>query len=708
MSYFDPLRAELKQYLSRKKINQIHKAYLIAEEAHKPQKRKSGEPYITHPVAVAIILAKMRMDAATIIAAILHDTVEDTSVTHQQIVDAFDNEVADLVDGVTKLTQMKFESVKHAQAENFRKMFLAMSEDIRVILIKLADRLHNMQTLTVFRSDKCHRIAKETLEIFAPIAHRLGMHSFRVEFERLGFEALHPLRYRVIKKCVEQSRGERREIVEMIETTLKDCLKRAKIKYNSIAGREKALYSVYKKMKQKRAPLSEVLDIYAFRIVVPNIDACYRTLGQVHSLYKPLPRRFKDYISIPKANGYQSLHTTLLGPYGVPIEIQIRTTDMDHVAESGIAAHWIYKSGDKIANDAQHRAREWVKQILELQHNSGDTVEFLENVKIDLFPDELYVFTPRGNIVKLQSGSTPVDFAYNIHTDVGNTCIAAKVDRQYVPLTTTLENGQTVEIMNSPTATPNAAWLNFVVTGKARSGIRHFLKSRRREESADLGRRLFNSALEEAGVDASSEDLQQVTLVLGMKTVEDLYESIGLGNRVASVLVSQVKAMKEDTEEFVSNVGHGFKDISIKGTEGMALQFADCCYPIPGDNISGVLQGGQGIMVHRTECEKLKRLHQHVDKLITLGWAEHVHGQFHTFLNIQVPNEPGVLAALALAIADAGSNIENIGAESSDNQFISVDIELTVTNRHHLANVMRRIHSINKNEPIHSKRILKS
>ncbi|MFZ0468664.1 MAG: RelA/SpoT family protein, partial [Thiogranum sp.] len=487
----------LESYLEPGQVREIYRAYLFGAEAHEGQHRVSGEPYIYHPIEVARILAGMHMDAPSIIAGILHDVIEDTGTPKELVVSEFNEEIAELVDGVSKLTMIKFESQAEAQAENFRKMMLAMVKDIRVILVKLADRLHNMRTLGVMRADKRRRIARETLEIYAPIANRLGMNQIRLELEDLGFAAMYPMRYRVLSEAVRRARGNRKEILNKIESAIGQRLDEEDLQYR-LLSREKHIYSLYKKIRDRVGSFAEVFDVYAFRIVVDAVDTCYRVLGMMHNLYKPVPGKFKDYIAIPKANGYQSLHTVLFGPYGVPIEAQIRTDDMDRVAESGIAAHWLYKSSsDKTGggNNAQTRAREWLRELLEMQRNAGNSLEFLENVKIDLFPDEVYVFTPAGDILELPRGATAVDFAYAVHTDVGNTCIAAKIDRRLAPLRTPLLNGQTVEIITATGAHPNPAWLNFVTTAKARSNIRHYLKNLQNDEAVELGQRMLDKSL---------------------------------------------------------------------------------------------------------------------------------------------------------------------------------------------------------------------
>lgn len=698
LSCFTELRRELEKYLDKKQIKSIHRAYLLGKQAHEGQTRQSGEPYITHPIAVATILAKMRMDAPTIIAAILHDVIEDTAVEKSTLISEFDNQVAELVDGVTKLTLIQFESKAEAQAENFRKMVLAMVKDVRVILIKFADRLHNMRTLGSLKPEKRRRIAKETLEIYAPIANRLGMHSLRIEFEDLGFAALHPYRYQVLKKTVQKAIGNRHEIVAQIETELKKCLKKHKLRSIAVWGRQKHLYSIYHKMQQKRLSLSEIMDVYGFRIIVKTADACYRTLGAVHSLYKPLPERFKDYIAIPKSNGYQSLHTTLFGPHGVPIEIQIRTETMDYIAENGIAAHWLYKTNEQVASEAQLRAREWFKSLVEMQQSTGTSLEFIENVKIDLFPDEVYVFTPQGYILKLPSGATPVDFAYAIHSDVGNTCVAAKVERRLVPLSMPLASGQTVEIIRSPGARPNSAWLNFVVTAKARSSIKHFMKNQRRNEAIEFGKRLLENTLNSLNrnlAEFSLATLNSAMQAFDYKSTDELLEAIGLGNQVPLVVAHRLLAIAENKgADDTSREPQARKPLIIKGTEGMMVSFANCCHPLPGEPIIGCFTAGEGITIHRIQCHKIDKLRQQAGYCVDVEWAPNVEGDFLVDTEIEIADQRGVLAALTKAIADAGANIEDVSVISRDGNYNRIHLALSVHDRAHLAAVVKRVRSL--------------
>ncbi len=695
MSYFDELQQALSLYLDLEEVDKCHQAFLFAETAHQGQMRRSGEPYISHPVAAALILADMRLDYQTIMATLLHDVVEDTRVKKEELIKLFGEDVTALVDGVTKLTKIKFESRAEAQAENFRKMVLAMVKDIRVIIVKLADRLHNMKTLGVMPSATRQRIAIETLEIYAPIANRLGMHHVYTGLEDLGFKALYPMRYRAIKSAIEKSRGNRRELTQKIERDLQEALEDLNIPYEHVFGRKKHLYSIYRKMRQKKASFAEISDVFAFRVITEDIDSCYRVMGALHQTYKPVPQRFKDYIGIPKVNGYQSLHTMLFGPFGVPLEVQIRTREMDRVAENGVAAHWIYKSAGLEVNEAQLRAREWVQRLLEMQRSTGNSLEFIENVKIDLFPDEVYVFTPKGHIMELPKGATPVDFAYIVHSDIGNSCVAAKVNRRLVPLSIPLTNGQTVEIITAPCAHPSPTWLNFVVTGKARSNIRNFLKGQQHVESTKLGHRLLEQALAELASDYDKvppESLQALLLDLDYKTVDDLLYAIGIGNEMPMVIARRLVIAHENSELEKTMRA---KPLVIKGTEGMVVHFADCCQPIPGDKIVGRFQQGRGILVHASDCPVIKKSRINPDQYISLRWDEHVKGEFWVDITVDVANKRGVLAALATAIAEADSNIGNINVDPRDGRHNAVTFSISVTDRTHLALVMRRLRGQN-------------
>jgi GTP pyrophosphokinase len=639
-------------------------------------------------VAVARILAEYHFDPQTIMAALLHDVIEDCGVTKEELAQQFGAQVADLVEGVSKLTQIKFRTRAEAQAENFRKMMMAMVQDIRVILIKLADRLHNMRTLGALNPEKRRRIANETLEIYAPIALRLGMYGIRGELEDLGFAARYPMRYRVLKESVKKARGNRKEIVNTIIETIQNRLE-AELLHARVIGREKDLFSIYRKMKEKRASLNEVMDVYGFRVICDSEDSCYRILGLLHSLYIPVPGRFKDYIAIPKANGYQSLHTTLKGPHGVHIEVQIRTEAMDQMAENGVAAHWLYKSNND-TNPAELKAREWMKSLMELQSRAGDSMEFIENVKIDLFPDEVFVFTPNGSIVVLPHGATAVDFAYAIHTDVGNSCIACKIDRQIMPLSTPLSNGSTVEIITAPGAKPNPSWLSFVITGKARANIRHFLKNLRQDEAINLGKRLLQQALDD-GVkleDISDELKQQVAVKTKHKNFDEVLADIGLG-RLASVVVAH--RLQPEHEAKDESSAKEPKPLAIRGTEGLLVSYAKCCHPIPYEPIVAFVSAGRGIIIHRADCKNVARFSKNDHKYMPVQWEDNIRGEFVVELRVVVFNQRGVLAKVTSVIADAEANIVNIDIDPQDGVTNALNFTMTVRDRIHLANIIRRV-----------------
>ncbi len=695
MRLFSKLSEKL-NYLPEQPIEKIFQAYTVASDAHKEQKRQSGEPYITHPLAVASILADMHMDAETIMAALLHDVIEDTPVEKKTLALQFGEPVAELVDGVSKLTRIEFKNKAEAQAENFHKMVLAMSRDIRVVIIKLTDRLHNMRTLDNLLPEKRRRIARETLEIYAPIANRLGMRTVFSELENLGFAALYPERYRILKENVSRMVGSQKKIMHTVDKKLHEVLTQHHLSQCTITSREKNLYSLYTKMRNRSLSIRQITDVYGFRIITDSIDTCYRVLGIVHSLYKPLPEKFNDYIAIPKANGYQSLHTSLFGPLGVPIEVQIRTRLMDQIANSGIAAHWLYKSDEKTTGEAQLRAQQWVKNLLEMQQKTGNSLEFIENVKIDLFPDEVYVFTPKGKIMELPRGASVIDFAYAVHTDIGNTCVAAEVDRQLAPLSTLLVNGQTVEIMTSKNGRPNTAWLDFAVTARARSGIRHYIHTKRRKESIALGKGLLNQALKGLSLSLkkiSPQTLQRMMQLTGCKTLEDLLEDIGLGNRLAMLVSHQ---LAEGIQAVYPKDGHVVTEhpLLIKGTEGIVLHFAACCYPIPGDPILGILTAGEGLMVHIESCSRIKKQRRHPEKFVSVSWSESIQGEFITSLIISATNQRGVLAKLAQAIADSNANIEDIEILERDANHYRVAFKLYIANRIHLAQVIRNLRHI--------------
>ena len=688
LASFEQLIAD---YLPLDQAQQVRRAYYYSEQAHYGQTRRSGEPYVTHPLAVASILARMHMDSQSLMAALLHDVIEDTGVNKEDIGAQFGEEVAELVDGVSKLTHVEFDSVELRQAENFQKMTLAMARDIRVILVKLADRLHNMRTLGVLNREKIKRIASETLDIYAPIAMRLGMNEVRMEFEDLGLKALYPMRARRLEAARRAASGNRKQLIDQIRGQLSQTLDREGLTA-TVVGREKHLFSIYSKMKAKRKSFSEVMDIFAFRLLVDSVDDCYRALGMVHSLYKPVPGEFKDYIAIPKANGYQSLHTVLKGMHGVPIEIQIRTHEMEDMANNGIAAHWLYKSEETGANISHTRAREWVQGLLEMQQRAGDSLEFIENVKIDLFPDEVYVFTPRGDILELPKGSCAVDFAYAVHSDIGNQCVAARVSNQLVPLSEPLESGATVEIVTSPTGRPSPSWLNWVVTARARTHIRHFLKDQREEDSLALGRNLLDRALmaHDLRLSAIDENTMQAALkALGKNDVNSLLIDVALGNTLPHIAVAQLTQISG--ESVVAGEG---ATLGIRGTEGMSVTYAKCCCPLPGDPIQGYLSQEKGLMVHRESCRNLVEHRDQPDRLISLHWDDVVERTYPVGLRVQVENRRGMIAVLATRLSAMGLNIERIATQNKDVEFTFVDLELQVTSRTHLAHAMKRLRSV--------------
>jgi RelA/SpoT family (p)ppGpp synthetase len=677
----------LESYLPGEQIELVIKAYEFGAAAHQGQTRRSGEPYISHPVAVAQTLADMHMDAQAIAAAILHDVIEDTATPIARLEAEFGSEIAALVDGVSKLDQMQFHSRAEAQAESFRKMMLAMIEDIRVILVKLADRLHNMATLGAMPRDKRVRIARETLEIYAPIANRLGINHLKVGLEDLGFRHLYPNRYAVLERALKRSKGSQRQYIKKISDTIRKAMDTEHIE-GEVIGREKHLYSIYKKMNEKKRPLADIVDVFGCRIIVADVMTCYRMLGLVHGLYKPMPGRFKDYIAIPRVNGYQSLHTTLFGPNGMPLEVQIRTRDMDRVAESGVAAHWQYKAEDKTTATPQRRAREWLAHLVEIQE-SGSSEEFLESVKVDLFPDKIYVFTPKGDIMPLPKGATTVDFAYAVHTDVGNRCVAAKIDRNLVPLRTPLQNSQTVEIITARGAKPNPHWVTFVTTAKARSAIRQYMKNMRSSESIDLGKRLLDrslkdlkSSLRKVGKVRMKEALKE----LGLETDSQLFEQLGLGERLAPLTARFLVGDKEVSETKVSAAS-----LVIAGTEGMVVSYAKCCYPIPGDEIMGYLSSGRGVVIHRNSCGNLINFRKQPEKWLTVSWEMEISRDFSSQIHVDTENKTGVLAEVAATIADSESNIEQVSVLDRQDDCSVLNFVLQVKDRKHLAEILRNI-----------------
>ncbi|OCG07741.1 (p)ppGpp synthetase [Gilliamella sp. wkB178] len=688
MQYFDSLKKVVASYLPVKQVELIQDAYLFAQKAHEGQFRCSGEPYVTHPVAVATILADMRLDYETIIAALLHDTIEDTAITFQDITDNFGKHVATLVEGVSKLDKLKFRNRQEAQAENFRKMVLAMTEDVRVILIKLADRTHNMRTLGALRPDKRRRIAKETLEIYAPLAHRLGIHHIKTELEILGFTAMYPNRAKVIEKVIEAARGTRKELIQQILSEIRERLAEAKIDAE-VEGIEKNIYVIYQKMQLREQHFHSIMDIYIFRIVVKDVDTCYRVLGLVHNLYKPRLNRFKDYIAIPKANGYQSLHSSLIGPHGTPVEVQIRTEDMEQMAEMGVAAHWVYNENDELSHTtAQIKAQRWMQSLLELQQSVGNSFEFIENVKSDLFPKEIYVFTPKGRIVQLPEGATAVDLAYAVHSDIGYQCIGAIVDRKPYPISQPLSNGQTVEIITSPEGRPNANWLNFVVSAKARSRIRQALKTLKREDAIELGRRLLNLSLAKiGGIEAlSPEKIARIVELSKQSSFDDVLAEIGLGN-----IMSHFIAKGLEHKELLSNQSEPNKTLVITGSEGVLVTFAKCCHPIPNDPIVGHVSTEKGLTVHHESCRNISGYQNNPEKYISLKWAANIKQLFVAEIWVDILSNQGSLAHLLSIINEENTHLQWLNTEEKDQQIYTIILQIEVKNTQQLNELMRKM-----------------
>ena len=684
------LTDKLSRYLDRKDVAKVARAYKYSEQCHQGQMRQSGDAYISHPLAVANILADMRMDHESLMAGLLHDVIEDTGVTKGQISRRFGRTVADLVDGVSKLTEIEFETKAEQQAESFQKMTLAMSRDIRVVLVKLADRLHNMRTLGVLSPEKRRRIARETLEIYAPIAQRLGINDIRIEFEDLGFATMYPLRHRRLREAMKSARKNRKEIVTEIQKAIEVRLEGESF-HALVKGREKHLWSIYQKMRSKKKSFRDIMDVFAFRLVVDSVDDCYRILGMMHNLFKPVPGEFKDYIAIPKANGYQSLHSLLVGMHGVVIEVQIRTKEMEMMANYGIAAHWEYKSGSNNIDGNQRRANRWVQGLLEMQKHAGDSLEFLEHVKGDLFPDEVYVFTPNGEIAELPSGATPIDFAYSVHTGIGDSCIACHVDGQLTPLSEQLKSGQKVEIITADGAQPNPNWLNFVVTAKARSAIRHFLKNQQHDESVDLGKRLLDQALSNFGTQYKELKKSQIKRLLketGAKSFEYILQQIGLGNRVPFAVANVL--VPEDKRKIADGKKNSTLPVLVDASDGLLLHYARCCHPIPGDPILGHISPGKGIVIHLESCRNLKEIRSNPEKCMSLTWSPDVRGEFAVELKVEVTPERGFIAALASRMTEKDATIERISVNEKDAFTSIVDVVLTVRDRIHLADILRR------------------
>lgn len=697
MPTVDALSDRLTGYLDLQQIKLVRRAYYYAEQAHDGQRRKSGEPYVTHPLAVASILAGMHMDHQSLMAAMLHDVIEDTAVSREGLEGQFGQEVADIVDGVSKLTHLEFETRAEAQAENFQKMVLAMAVDIRVILVKLADRLHNMRTLGAMPPEKQRRIARETLDIYAPVAARLGMRDLQLELEDLAFQSYYPMRAKYIRRAVVLARGQRKDVISSIEEAIRNRLKQEGLP-GTVSGREKHLYSIYTKMKTKGKSFAEIMDVFAFRIVTESVDDCYRALGIVHNLYKPVPGRFKDYVAIPKANGYQSLHTDLFGARDITIEVQIRTKEMDAVASQGIAEHSHYKIyGDSnSAIDGYNRARKWVQGLLEMQKRAGNSMEFIETVKTDLFPDEVYVFSPKGRIFELPQGATAVDFAYAVHTDIGNSCVSCRINRRLAPLSQPLHSGQTVEIITTPSAQPNMAWLNFVITGKARSAIRHFIKVQHRGESIELGRRLltqflsnYGSSIEEVDPEALNNLLEEAEL----KSLDELLQDIGMGNRMAYVVARRLRPAEHEEEPLPPSDSNK-ATLAIRGTEGMVLHYARCCGPIPGDSITGHISTGRGLVIHRTDCRNIAFMKDDAEKCVYLEWSNSIDDEFIVNLDLKVEPKRGLIATLATTASGTSANVLKIDITETDDALNTVHMDLTVKDRIHLAKVMRKLKAL--------------
>lgn len=696
MYLFEPLDRIIQVYLPPEQIERVKRAYVIARDAHEGQARSSGEPYITHPVAVASIIAEMKLDHEAVIAALLHDVIEDTPYTEEQLAEEFGQSVADIVQGVSKLDKLKFRTRQEAEVANFRKMILAMTKDIRVVLIKLADRTHNMRTLGALRPDKRRRIAKETLEIYSPLAHRLGIEHIKNELEDLGFEAMHPQRYRVLKMAIASARGHRKELIQRISDEITGRLEDVKIEAR-VYGREKHLYSIYQKMRQKDQHFHSILDIYAFRVVVGNVDNCYRVLGQMHALYKPRPKRVKDYIAVPKPNGYQSLHTSMIGPHGVPVEVQIRTEDMDKMADMGVAAHWRYKEGEGHNTTVQLKAQKWLQSIVELQNSAGNSAEFIESVKSDLFSDDIYVFTPKGRIVELPANATAIDFAYAVHSGIGDRCVGALVDRNPYPLSQPLRTGQTVEIITEQGKRPSASWLNFAVSGKARSKIRQALKNQQHDDAIVLGRRQLIRAMNLRSIDElKPEVIQAVLNELHLATFDDLLAEIGLGNQISSVVAQRLlgEPLLIDTDGDPQNN----QPLTIEGVESGLISFAKCCQPIPGDEIIAYVSSGKGLVIHNASCSNVKDYIIDQRHYLPVVWEEVAKDKaikFETEIILDIVNEPGVLAGITSTLAKMNSNIGSISSEAREGNVYQVKIQISVLDKVHFDAILRKLLSVN-------------
>ncbi len=693
------LSAQLAEYLTPSELKKVKEAYRFSDEKHLGQVRKSGEPYISHPIAVAEICADWKLDAQAIMAALLHDVMEDQDVKKEELIERFGAPVASLVDGLSKLEKIEFQSQIEAQAENFRKMLLAMASDVRVILIKLADRLHNMRTLEHMTAPKKRRIAAETMEVYVPIAHRLGLNNIYRELQDLSFSHLYPVRYRTLAKAVKAARGNRREVVKKILESVKHTLAAAALEAE-VYGREKTLYGIYKKMRSKRLSFSQVLDVYGFRVVVDDFASCYVALGTLHGLYKPMPGKFKDYIAIRKLNGYQSLHTTLIGPYGTPVEFQIRTQEMHRTAESGVAAHWLYKNGDSNLSDLQQRTHAWLQSLLDIQQQTGDSAEFLEHVKVDLFPDSVYVFTPKSKIIALPRGATALDFAYSIHTGIGDHTVSVKINNETASLRTELRNGDIVEIVTDKASRPSPTWLAFVRTGKARSAIRHHLRTINLPESVELGHELLKQALTALNIkpELAPPLVERLLNESSAKSMDELYADIGIGKRVAALVARHIFGLCDDDPAWLpeDHDASELDPVTIYGSEGVSVQLAPCCLPIPGDTIIGQLRRDQGLIVHTSDCLPAKRTRgKEPDRWIAVQWGSELNRRFDCRIRLLIDNEKGILARVAAEIGEADANITYVGMdEDKEHAMTQLRFTIQIKDRVHLAGLIRNLRRV--------------
>lgn len=686
------IKRRLSAYLPQEAIDDVYKAFLFAEQGHRNQTRKSGEQYIHHPIEVADTLAEMQMDARTLMAGLLHDVIEDTSASKEDIVEAFGEDVAHLVDGVSKIGQIKFDSKEEAEAENFRKMIMAMSEDVRVMIIKLADRLHNMRTLDSMRPEKQRRISKQTLEIYAPIAERLGLYQWARELQDLCFMYMYPKRHSAIKKTIKERQGNRTQVVQKLKESIELTLNGAGLENFFVKGRRKSVFSIYKKMQSKKRTFNELFDIYGFRIIVNSVDECYRVLGIIHNAYKPIPGRFADYIAIPKANGYQSLHTVVFGPLGNNLEVQIRTKQMDQIAEAGVAAHWVYKSDSSSPNHSTHLARQWLLDLLDPAHQTENAVEFLEHLKTDLYPDEVYVFTPSGDIKKMPRGATALDFAYAVHTDIGTHCTGARINKALASLPTVLHNGDKVEIITSESSWPTTAWLSYAVTAKARTHIRNYLKQQTEEDALRLGKRLLAGATKQrlfGRRKIPAKVQEQLLEQFSLNTWSELLVDVGLGKRLPDLVARQIAQL---SDEGIQGKVLGQEALVIKGSEGLLVTYSKCCYPLPGDSIVGSFTAGHGLAVHTTDCPNMVELKKQSENFLLVDWDEEIDRNFHAKLRVKLNHITGAFAAVAIAIAEQGANIIHVDLHEGSDNIRQIDFTVEVKNRVQLASIIKAIY----------------